>query len=276
MVEAPTHLLFIARSRAKLGLLVEAREAYKKIITANLPENAPKAFLNAQEVAPVELAAIEARLAQLEIVVTGPDGEELSGVVVLINGSELAPALVGVSVPTNPGEVRIEASAEGMASSSRTIKLPEGDEQVVELQLSPTTNDGTTSETEKPAAESSSNERTSSRRTIGWITVGSGAGIALTGGVFGLLSMTQLGRAKSDESLCGAEKLCTSDGRDEVDAARTKALVADISMGVGIAAMAVGTYLIVTGKSRKADVGVRSVSPGVGRHSAYLLLEGGF
>ena len=43
MVHAPTHLLYLARAQDKLGHLVEAHEAYLKIVKEPLPPNPPKA-----------------------------------------------------------------------------------------------------------------------------------------------------------------------------------------------------------------------------------------
>ena len=44
LVHAPPHLLFLARSQAKLGKLVAAHETYLKITRETLKSNAPKAF----------------------------------------------------------------------------------------------------------------------------------------------------------------------------------------------------------------------------------------
>src|SRR5688572_12247306 len=48
LLHAPPHLLFLARSHAKLGQLVKAREAYMKVVKETLPPNASPAFRNAQ------------------------------------------------------------------------------------------------------------------------------------------------------------------------------------------------------------------------------------
>jgi hypothetical protein len=254
LVHAPTHLLFIARSRVKLGKLVEAREAYKKIITENLPANAPKAFLSAQEEAPVELTEIEARIAKLKVEVTGPDDPKLEGLVVTSNGTQMSDALVGLTVPANPGKAEVTASANGMLPSTKTVTLDEGGSGSVKLELEVDPNAATSGGEPEPAPADEPGEPDveptaegpNTKRTVGWITVGSGTAIALAGGVFGALSFADLSAAKNDEDLCGPEKSCTQDGLDKVDGAQTKALIADISMGVGIAAIGVGTFLILT------------------------------
>lgn len=283
LVDAPTHLLFIARSQVKLGKLVEAREAYKKIITANLPDDAPKAFLQAQEAAPVELAEIEARLAKIRIDVAAKGGEELVDLVVTLNGVPMSSALVGVSVPANPGKNEISVSARGMLPVTRTVELTEGGSDKLEISLvvdpnAPTEPSAEPAEESEPADESSPSEPQgpNRKRTAGFVTLGVGAAVTITGGVFGALSLSQLGKAKSDESLCGADKQCTPDGRDDVDSAQTKALVADIALGVGLVAVGVGTYLVLTSKPDPQKVGVRSFSPSLGPQGGFLSLEGGF
>src|SRR5436190_24014691 len=47
LVHAPPHLLFLARSQAKLGRLIGAHETYLKITRETLKPNAPKAFSDA-------------------------------------------------------------------------------------------------------------------------------------------------------------------------------------------------------------------------------------
>src|SRR5579883_2443273 len=46
LVHAPTHLLYIARTEAKLGQLVEASETYARIQHEALAPDAPKAFVD--------------------------------------------------------------------------------------------------------------------------------------------------------------------------------------------------------------------------------------
>ena len=132
LVHAPPHLLFVARARVKLGQLVLAREAYTKIIRENIAPKAPAVFHEAQTSAKVELPALEPRIAMLTVSVTGSEGKSTS---VTIDGQPLPPAFVGAPKPMNPGEHRLQATAEGMASDVVTVTLREGARQNVALAL---------------------------------------------------------------------------------------------------------------------------------------------
>lgn len=273
LVDAPTHLLFIARSQVKLGRLVEAREAYRKILVMNLPPSAPEAFRAAQEAAPGELEEIEARIGQLKIEVTTTSGGAPEGLEVKLNGEPLSAALVGLSVPANPGMNEVEARAPGMKVTMKTVELRDGESAVLELVLTPEVSGEKSSGDERDSSEEGGSH---GRRKVGWILAGGGAAVGAAGGVLGILSMNQLSRARKDEDLCGADKVCTADGRAEVKSAFTKALIGDISMGVGILAVGVGTYLIVSDKPNPQKVGLRSLVPIADQRGGYLVLEGGF
>lgn len=281
LVDAPTHLLFIARSQAKLGKLVEAREAYKKIIVTKLPPNAPDAFRDAQNVAPDELDTIEGRIGKLKIEVTTPSGEAAEGLEVKLNGVPLSSALIGLSVPANPGLNEVEASAPGMATVTKTVELSEAESITVQLILASSLEAEAGSENTENAGTGEKDvdaggDKSNSKRTAGWAIAGTGAAVGVAGGVIGFLSMNQLSAVRKDEDLCGSERVCTPEGRKQVNSAFTKALIGDISMGVGLLAVGIGTYLIVSNQPEPQKVGLRSVVPSADQHGGYVVMEGGF
>ncbi len=54
LVHAPPHLLYYARASVKEGKLVQANEAYVKILREPLGDKAPRAFIEAQQAAAAE------------------------------------------------------------------------------------------------------------------------------------------------------------------------------------------------------------------------------
>jgi hypothetical protein len=84
LVHAPPHLLYLARSEAKLGRLVASRESYLKIVKETLPAGAPQAFRDAQVAADQELRQVEPRIANLQISVEGGQGAQ--DLKVVVNG----------------------------------------------------------------------------------------------------------------------------------------------------------------------------------------------
>ena len=131
LVHAPPHLLFLARSQAKLGKLVAAHETYLKITRETLKSNAPKAFRDAQLAAEQELPAVDARLPYVTVTLQGAPAE---GVTVDMDGTTLPAAMIGIPLPTDPGLHVFNAS--GTASSdSVTVTATESAKQSVVLQL---------------------------------------------------------------------------------------------------------------------------------------------
>lgn len=77
-----------------------------------------------------------------------------------------------------------------------------------------------------------------------WILIGTGAAVAATGGVFGILAMGQQNKFEEADNI--DDKLAARQN------GKTFALVADIGYGVGIASAAVGVVLLLT---RSSDSG---------------------
>lgn len=133
LLHAPPHLLFAARSHAKLGHLVEARELYLTLTREHLAATAPRPFREAQQQGERELAAIEPRLAYASVVVQGSGGA--SNVRVTRNGEQVPAELLGLPAPINPGQYTYQAFADGMESTTTTISFREGVRETVLLTL---------------------------------------------------------------------------------------------------------------------------------------------
>lgn len=133
LIHAPTHLLYLARARAKLGQLVAAHEIYVQLVREQLPSNAPEAFVAAKADAEKEADALVPRLAQLKIVVEGKVSGGAS--VVTMDETRVPEALVDVVHPVDPGTHRLRAKADGLESDLATIILAEGARETVVLKL---------------------------------------------------------------------------------------------------------------------------------------------
>jgi hypothetical protein len=280
---APTHLLYIARAQAKLGQLVESAESYQRVIVENLSNNAPVAFVEAKVSAQKERPPIEARLAHLTIEVEGLGEDEWSQVEVLIDDQKVGAAVIGMSLPINPGPHEISLSAPGKEKVDDSVSLDEGQHASLRLVLVPSAEAlQAAKEVDDQAADSNeinaSDEKPGKARKIAaWATVGFGAAALATGAVFGTLSLLQINKAKKDDSLCGQNRDCTPDGWTEKKQAQTKALIADISLGVGVAAVAEGTVLLLTGKkSSEKPVTRFELIPTFGSHGGSLHMKGSF
>ena len=133
LVHAPPHLLFLARSHAKLGQFVKAREAYLKIVKETLPANASPAFRNAQSSASDEVQLVEPRIASLTVKVEG--GQAAKDLAVLVDGAPINALLIGVAQPIDPGQHKIEAGATGLRAPEQAVTLAEGERKTIVLKL---------------------------------------------------------------------------------------------------------------------------------------------
>jgi tetratricopeptide (TPR) repeat protein len=133
LVHSPTHLLFIARAQTKLGRLVAAHETYLKISRETLAANAPKAFVSAQAAAEQEQDALDDRLPSVTVTLQG--ATTAPDVTVQMDGTALPAAMIGIPLPTDPGEHVFKASGPTIISDPVTVRLAEAAKQTVTLTL---------------------------------------------------------------------------------------------------------------------------------------------
>src|SRR5690349_7091550 len=93
IVHAPTLLLFLARSQARLGHYVRAREAYIRVTREVIDANSPPVFRQAVEEAKHELPDVDARIPTITIVVDGAPQETLH---VTVDGTAISSAALGL------------------------------------------------------------------------------------------------------------------------------------------------------------------------------------
>ena len=132
LVHSPTHLLFLARAQTKLGKLVAAHETYLKITRETLASNAPKAFVSAQASAEQEQDELDARLPSVTVSVSGVKANDVT---LLMDGTALPSAMIGIPLPADPGSHEFKATATNAASDPVTLQLAESAKQNVTLTL---------------------------------------------------------------------------------------------------------------------------------------------
>jgi hypothetical protein len=157
LVHAPTHLLYLARTNAKLGYLVRAQEAYQQLIREQLGASAPQAFRDAQVAAERELAEIALKIGSVTVAVTGL--AEPSRATVTMDGVAISSALIGIPFPADPGKHVFVASADGYSSQSVEQNLSEGGKETIELRLQATANASSTPEVAPQPSDTTSGAR---------------------------------------------------------------------------------------------------------------------
>ena len=301
LVHAPPHLLFLARARVKLGQLVLARETYTKIVRETIAPNAPTAFLEAQTAAKAEVPALEPRIAMLTVTVTGA---EAKAVTVTVDGQKLSSVFIGAPKPIDPGEHKVQATSEGMASDVVTLHIKDGARQNVALALAPQKGApavavpaqvatapsrataatpgseaipppssapapapvDTTRDTATSPAQGANGLRGVSYAALGVGVVGLGMGT-----VFGLQSMSK--RASADE-MCPDPNRCLISKKDEVEGldddarrSQTLAAVGFAAGGVGVAA-GITLFLLSSKKENQSARPRPAIHPWIGLQSA--------
>jgi len=262
IMHAPTLLLFLARSQAKLGQYVKARESYIKVVREQLAVDAPSAYVAAKQSASVELPAVEAQIATLTLQVPDVAIDTLS---ISIDGEQVSGAIVGVPYPIDPGEHRLTAHADGYHSAEADVSLAAGQSREVSLQLARAAGAPTAAAQSAPVREvaqprattrvDSGSEGVSGMAVGGYVGLGLGAaGIGL-GTYFAVqyvdtqdaanaafAECERVSEAQGDEACSDPDlKRKTGDLDDEVAAYGTKAW---ISYGVGAASLATGIALL--------------------------------
>jgi hypothetical protein len=294
LVHAPPHLLYLARCSVQTGRLVRAREAYLKITKEVIAADKPKAFHDAKKDAEKELAALEPRLATLNVKVNGANGKSVT---VTMDGQAIPPALVGIPRPVDPGEHKFQATADGMASKVETITVKEGQSDSVTLELvaggqvasttvpepkKPEPAATTTASAEPTAAPSVTTAPTTSPtttpdtgggsglRTVGFVTIGVGVVGLVAGGVF----FAQSGSKKSDADAVFNDNNCAVNGcpdhqaeiKDLDDKSKSAKTLAFVAGGLGVVALGVGITLVIVGggKSDSKSANALTVQPTIG------------
>ena len=245
LMHAPTHLLLIARVQTKLGHLVEAQEAYIKIVRDHLAPNAPHAFVEAQATAADEQAALAPRVPTLKVDV---EGASVSDAQVTIDGAPFPSALIGMASPVNPGSHTLAVSSSSATAEPVTVTIAEGAKQSVTLTLKASAvAEPTPQEQPAPAPETTPDAAPRSHSGLaaaGWVGIGIGVVGLGVGTVFVIKNHSDRNDANG---LCGPSG-CPESKRSEISSfdssANSASTLSWVSYGVGAAGLVTGAVLL--------------------------------
>lgn len=246
-------LLNMATCYEMLGHIASAWGHYREVIV-----HASKTGDQARiDIARARIAALEPRLPKLTI--KAPK-VSLSSLIVTRDDAPLDIAVLGAAIFVDPGEHTITASAPGYKPFSQTLTIAEGEtkELPIVLEVAPNQPAPTTGVTTIVREDIDPGK---TRRLFGLTLGGAGAVALLTGVSFGFAARDSWNSA-FDDGLCDRSTLeCNAEGQDLTRTARTRALVANIIGGAGIAMAAAGTVLYLTAPDR-SDVSVTPTQGG--------------
>jgi hypothetical protein len=232
---APTLTLGLARTQVKLGKLVAAAEAYKKIIReqGDNPNLSP-AFKDALESAKAELPPISNRIANVVITVDAPNPK------VTIDGQPVSAAALGLKRPIDPGQHTVRAEAPGYKPAENSFQVADAGlaETKLTLEKAPDAPAAAGTPGSDQAGVTASTSGGSSNKTFALVAWGVGGLGLVVGGITGLIAVGKHGSLKDS---CPDSK-CPSTSKSDVDSYKTVGTISTIGFiaaGVGAAAGAV-------------------------------------
>jgi hypothetical protein len=273
------------RAAAQLGLAEQTLgswlDAEKHIAEALRAANDPWVSKN-RAALEQSAAAVAQRLAWLEVHGNVPGAE------VIVNGDRIGTLPLASPVRVVAGTVVLDVQAAGYARLVRNFEIGAGHharESIVLVRVGQAPGAATSAPPDanaasgtrataappvEPANDSSAPRAATWRRPVGWTAIGVGAvGIGL-GTYFGIRTLNagpELGR------LCPTSSTCTEEGLRKNDDAHTWALISTIGIGAGIAAVGVGTWLLLTSPRATTSAGVHVV-PTVGPRTSGVEVVG--
>jgi len=217
-------LLNLADCEEQIGRLASAWAHFKEL-GDELPRTDER-----QEVALERARILERRLPHLTVELSFATAPEAT---VKCDDVELGRGSLGVALPVDPGEHTVVVSQPGRTLQPVVFTLAEGQSRVLVVgpgEAIPVEGDGSA-----PAG--------AGKRTAGWIVGGVGVAALATGTYFGIRALEDRSdsNAHCDGSLCADPA-----GAQAYQDAKGEARVADVGLGIGVIAVAVGSYLLFT------------------------------
>jgi len=213
-----------------------------------------------QAIAEEHLAELEPILSTLRVVVA--PNVRVEGLKIALDETSLPSTAWGSKVPTDPGSKTVRATAPGKRPWTKSVVVGrEGDAVVVEvpplvaLSQMPI----------EPVAPVP--EEDGSRSTIGYVVGGAGLAVVGVGTYFGLAAFSSWDKRND---AC-PESGCTQDAVGYADDTRRNADISTVAIGLGLAGVGAGAYLLLSDSSSPEQV---RIAPEVSTRGGGLALGG--
>jgi hypothetical protein len=279
-------LLYLAECYEKLGKTASAWATFREAASNAGAAGQTDREKNAKQRA----SRLEAKLSYVTLRVPR-EVSELKGLKVRLGTAELGPGVFGIATPADPGESKLEVSADGHDTYSVMLQIEPGkryDVSVPQLREQPAPVAGvepaapatataqtppTMATTPAPVATAPpTSERPSgnSLKTVGLVLGGVGVVGIGVGSFFGLKAISKINDAK--DASC-ARSVCQEQADlDKTEDANTAATISNVAFIAGGASLVGGALLFFLAPSQQ-EMGVRAV-PYVGNNEVGLTLGG--
>jgi hypothetical protein len=253
LVHAPTLMLGLARALAGQGKYVEAQETYNRIVREGLPPTASETFKRALADAKKEVDSVSPKIGGATISVHTSGGGDVPNAKVVLDGSPLSTASLGIRRSIDPGPHVLQASAEGFKPAELRFVVAEGGsvDEPVTLEAEPTAPlpPSASTATQLPATPVGAEQPVSSggagvRGVLPWVAFGVGAAGLGVGAVTGFIAM---GKHSDIQTKCGGAVCTPSDNASgDIDSYHTVATISTVGFIVGGVGVAAGVVLLLT------------------------------
>ena len=261
IVASPNTRLEIARCLAGMGKLVEAyAELGRTAAEAKELAGDDKRYSRASAAASLERAELEPKLGFVSLSIKNA----ADGTRVTVGGEVVRQAAWGEPVPVAPGATEIVVETPGRAPVRQQVSLAGGQRGALNIDAqSGAPVESTAPPEPPPPVTPASSDAPSDRgwmRTSAYVAGGVGAAGLVAFAVFGTMAKSTYDDL---QSACGASP-CAPDKTDEISSGKTKQLVANVGLALGLVGVAAGATLFVFsagGKTAQAGTAI-VVSPG--------------
>ncbi|MGO8992583.1 MAG: tetratricopeptide repeat protein [Polyangiaceae bacterium] len=272
LFHAPTLLLGYARAEAGLGKVVNASEAYNRIVREGVPPGAPAVFAQAVEAAKAEAGAVQARIASVTITVAGPENPTVT-----LDDQPVPVAALGVKRPVDPGEHVVKATGDGWQPSETKFTVADAGNANANLTLLKVPGSSAAAATPAPAGQpapaasggtasadtGTTSSSGSTQRTVGIVGIAAGVVGLGVGAVTGILA---IGKHSTLSTECPDGTCSSAQSQSDLSSYHSIGMVSTIGFVAGGVLAAGGAVIFLTaphGQSAAPKTGVW-ITPFVG------------
>lgn len=216
-------------------------------------------------------SALQLRLSTVRVEVREP----VKNLAITLSGSTLNEADWGRAIPIDPGQVPVRACADGFECWSGAVEV-KGDSLSVVVEIPPLR----PVIIQKPASPPPPLPPPPPAPRNTWVAPAVAGGVAVLGlGLGTYFGVRTISKTSQSEAHCSASNACDPDGGRLRDEARTSSMVSNVSIGIGLAATAVGVVLWLRRPEPRREGSPRpsvAFAPQAGVSSAGLTLSGAF
>jgi len=258
----PTRYARAEGNKAACGPAYESAQELRA--AGKLREASDQLVICAQQICPsfVEtdcaqwLTEVRHALPTVVVAAKDPKGEDTIAVRILIDGETVKKELDGIAFAVNPGTHQFRFELEGAEPIEKQIVLQAGEkDRIISVSFPPPVGAPSTAPAEPahdvpaapPVVEDTPHEGAKPGPLRRYAFVAGGVGVA---GIAGFAILGAVGRSKQSQlEASGCSPNCSP---DEVGSVRTKYILADVSLGVGIAGLGAGIAMFFLSQP-KAD-----------------------